>query len=776
MTPGLREPRGTSRRSGRSVTRTLCAALLLVVVALVGCGQPPTPPPAVIDDAAVTPPPPPSPDVGVPAHQALPPVSPPDGPAFEDFAGAEACADCHAERYADWARSVHGRAGGPATPETVMAPFNGRPLKFRDATVTPEKKGDRYQFVVVRGQATPQTYAVDGVVGAGAMYGGGAQTFFNVRADGLWVHLPFEYNVTAKRWFCQTAGPRKWAAIDGSYDLAQCDWPPTQALGFTGGEDCKNCHGSQIDVRYDETRKRFDTRLKSLHINCESCHGPAQKHVTHMKAGSTDVALEALDLLDTRRSTQVCLACHANKAQTAPGYLSGADFDDYFVIDSLWPSKDRKLSFDGRAQAFVYQQAHRYSPCYQSGSMTCVDCHDPHTLAYRDVYGRALEGRFDDGQCTGCHPAKGADHDQHPVGVELRCTDCHMTVTQVPGVGTEIPHGRADHAITVPNSQVCMRCHLERAPQASRHGAPEPIFGQPPPHPLTRNLMGGGSVDLTVSELTADASPAALVAVSRLVENAGRGMRASATALTALSRLSESRERDIAGAALAALIYLQGPDTMELRAKLTDATMRRIVSYNLAALTQFEFTDKRGLASFLSTAGRRIAASTYLFWTNLGRAAFAAGMKEEALSAFTQAVEDPHFDQGPYPLGVPGTRAQLLGILAELHVAKGQLPRAMALYERALALAPHDGVAGRGRCQLLARMNRPLEAARCLGDYLAMDPDFLPGHFIRADLLARVGHLEDALKSAQTGYRMVPDDPEARRLVERLQRATGRGR
>ncbi len=248
--------------------RRLCelARLWALTLILPACGQPPAPavPDAALVVEAQTPP-----DAAPPAAPVLPPISAPPGPRFEDFAGADACAECHGDRHRAWARSVHGRAGGPPTPDTVLAPFRGQSLRFLDATVTPERDGGVYGFVVTRGQAPPRRYTVDGVVGAGAMLGGGAQTFFHRRTDGLWVHLPFEYNVTAEQWFCQTDGPRKWAVIDGSYALSACDWPPTQALGFTGGEDCKNCHGSQIEVRYDEAQKRFATRHHGLHINCE---------------------------------------------------------------------------------------------------------------------------------------------------------------------------------------------------------------------------------------------------------------------------------------------------------------------------------------------------------------------------------------------------------------------------------------------------------------------------------------------------------------------------
>jgi tetratricopeptide (TPR) repeat protein len=237
--------------------------------------------------------------------------------------------------------------------------------------------------------------------------------------------------------------------------------------------------------------------------------------------------------------------------------------------------------------------------------------------------------------------------------------------------------------------------------------------------------------------------------------------------------MSHSPERDIAGAALAALVVLQTPPSAAVKARLADPTTRRIVSYNLAALTQFEWRDAAALTALLAGPGRVIAASTYLFYTTLGRAHFAAGQKTGALAAFTAAVDDPIFAAGPYPLGVPGTRAQLLGILAELTADAGRMEPALKLYDRALAIAPHDGVAARGRCKLLARMGRVDEAARCLGAYLRADPDFLPGHFIRADLLARQGRMREALDSARGGLRITPDEPDARRLVRQLEAAVG---
>ncbi len=135
----------------------------------------------------------------------------------------------------------------------------------------------------------------------------------------------------------------------------------------------------------------------------------------------------------------------------AAGYVSGDDLTEFFAQLTLWNVAERKVDFDGRTLDFAYQQSHLYSDCYVSGSMTCVDCHAPHSLSYRDPHGTPLEGRFDDRQCTGCHPAKARDpRAHHGHGPKTRCTDCHMPFRQHPSVGDRMKHSRSDHAIPVP--------------------------------------------------------------------------------------------------------------------------------------------------------------------------------------------------------------------------------------------------------------------------------------------------------------------------------------
>src|SRR5256885_5374607 len=211
-------------------------------------------------------------------------------PVFDDFVGAEACARCHAEEYAAWAGSTHGRAGGPPSRERVIAPFNGVPIRFKDAVVTPSVlRGGNYVFTVVQNDRPARAFRVAEVVGGGFMAGGGTQAFFAKFADGTLRFLPFDYSKGANRWFCNTLGRTNRLSVPITPDiaLADCgDWPPARILGSTERfQGCQQCHGSQIDVTFDSSARRYATQFTSLAINCESCHGPGRRHADLARSG-----------------------------------------------------------------------------------------------------------------------------------------------------------------------------------------------------------------------------------------------------------------------------------------------------------------------------------------------------------------------------------------------------------------------------------------------------------------------------------------------------------
>ncbi len=397
-----------------------------------------------------------------------------------DFIGAGQCVSCHTGQYTLWRNSTHGRAGGEPGNTKIVAKFDNRKLQFRDAVVIPSitQDGD-YIFRVTEAGRPEETVKVSAVVGGGHMEGGGNQAFFSKYPDGTLRFLPFDFSKTSDVWFVQLKN-LTWVPIGKNVSIHNlAHWPPSCILGTEDRfSNCQNCHGSQILVEPKKKWKRFETDYTTLQINCESCHGPGRNHVERMKSAGadtlTDIGIISFYALDKDQSVNRCLECHAEKAALRNDFLSGDPFESYYSLKFPIMAGEPFLP-DGRIRIFAYQQNHIFSDCYIDGSMTCVDCHEPHSLKYRDVFWKPIPGKFDDRQCTSCHPSKGLDPERHshhkkdsPGNV---CTACHMPYLQHRLLGNDIQFGRSDHTIPIPRpafdaqmgiENACQKCHRDK--------------------------------------------------------------------------------------------------------------------------------------------------------------------------------------------------------------------------------------------------------------------------------------------------------------------------
>ena len=429
---------------------------------------------------------------------------------FADFIGSDQCQVCHADIYEQWKGSSHALAGGPATANNIIAPFNGQPIVLDDVVVYPEQVGSAYRFRMV----TPtgdikQTIDVEFVVGKGLMYGGGTQTFFGKYEDGTYRFLPFDYSKHEDSWFVQLKSDEKWVKIRKDIKLDDLyNWPPHRTLGEINDiSNCQQCHGSQIIAK--KVNDVYDVKFTSLSINCESCHGPAKEHATIMSGivnnvlnNDQGIGIQTAVGLSTDENLNMCFQCHAVKTPIRDDYLPGENLQEFYSLKLPLLGNENPFGLNGRIKTFGYSLNHLYSDCYLNGAMDCTSCHNPHSNSYQDIAGNALIGRFDDNQCLSCHMAKSNDitaHTYHkPESEGSSCVACHMPARQHLAIGTEIQYKRTDHTVAIPRpsfdaaqglESACKQCHVDISEEDLQLTINDWYGPIKPLHPVIANRM-----------------------------------------------------------------------------------------------------------------------------------------------------------------------------------------------------------------------------------------------------------------------------------------------
>lgn len=728
----------------------------------------------------------------------FPPASPLAEPTVtrDDFVGAETCASCHAEQYRLWSGSTHGRAGGDPGPETVIAPFDGRAIRFADGVVVPRIRGGVYEFVVRQDGFAEEAFRVDGVIGRAHMLGGGTQGFISRRPDGTERFLPWDWSGTAGTWFCNTGSRTNagWEPITPETRLADCgDWPPVRPIGTVDRyANCQECHGSQITTGL-APGDGFRTEYTTLQVNCESCHGPGRSHVDATSAPDYEpgdrAAIETLAYLDKDASLGVCFQCHALKDVLREGYLPGESLEAYYALK--YPVLgDRPYTVDGRVRTFAYQATHLASACYLAGPMDCVSCHEPHGQGYWDIDRRPLDDPLDDGQCTSCHASKALDveaHTFHPAGSEgSRCVSCHMPYLQHPEVGDGVPFARSDHVIAIPrpvfDSDVgiegaCVGCHDGRTPLELQSQVVE-WWGELKPHrPLVeglatefraRNLAEAGEMLLRpdetdpliqfqgMSRLLTGYLPPDVDELPPMVEER-------------LLRLTAHPDLDIRSLAAASLHWSRGDDP--------------VVRERLVRMVEGEPRDELLRSRWLLALG---------FLGDLARDEDDFG---ESATAYRKALEirpgDPqvlhalgqmYSRAGEYAQAIDAIRRSLatdptqplarvnLGIAL---AGSGDPEGAREAYEEALAVNPHEPLAHFNLGNLLQGAGRYEEAAEAYADAVGADPGLGRAHFELGRIYIRLERFPEALAHARRAVEFMPDHASSRQMLADLERALG---
>jgi hypothetical protein len=432
----------------------------------------------------------------------------------------------------------------------------------------------------------------------------------------------------------------------------------------------------------------------------------------------SDIGMTPLATLSKDESLKVCFQCHAHKVSINDNqYLPGDDLYSFFSIklSHFWNNAWRP---DGRVLGFGYQDNHLYSDCYLNGSMTCTDCHDPHSQHYRDNVGHPLQGRFDNQQCTGCHASKALGstaHSHHAASSEgNRCTSCHMPFLQHQAVGRLLKFARSDHTIPIPRpgfdeqlgiENACNKCHADRGLDWQLTKTREWYGETKPHHLLVENLLEARSeqdVPTAAENLLAPEAAHPMAQAAGLSQFIQRYLHpdSNASEPVAVERL---------------LVFTKSPD-LDLK---TLALVALQIACNSDAL---------------------------------------------ARSAVQQAKGQLGDDNDPLRNRWTVTADEWGTILAQ----REDLPGAIRCYQAALEIQPRNFVSLSKLALAYLRSNRAEESITTLQQAIALKPYQATLHFQLGQAYAQMSRWSEARQALQTGLRYNPNDPMAKRMLSLL--------
>lgn len=695
-----------------------------------------------------------------------------EGPRYADPA---ACAQCHADIAATYARTGMGRsfarvgsgaAPGAAVPGAsfVHAASDRRyTVSTRDGRVVQR----RHQVGPGGAEVNVVEVAADYVIGSGNH----ARTFAQRAPDGRLLQLPLS-------WYSERGG--HWAMSPG-YDR------PTQ-LDFRRVIDdgCMSCHNGypRQAVRDDGTGPKFPATLPDG-IDCQRCHGPGQRHIDLVEAGDVVAARAAIvhpGTLDRDRQLEVCWQCHLEPTSSplpfqlrrvgrSPfDYVPGTPLADTFLFFDHAPGPDGR---DPHADKFeIAGGAYRLakSACFQQSAMTCQTCHDPH-----DVPRGQDAVRHYTAVCQTCHQTVHAAGTPRVAGAGPRetCMDCHM------------PRRRTDDAV-----HVVMTDHFiqrvrpardltaplqEAVTLAASHYQGEVALYYPRTLPATTeselylalaqvqqgtNLAAGIPRLRQAIERDPTAPAEFAYELARAYAKAGNPVEVIRWAEAALARDASFAPalKELAGAATALGQWDRAIDALQRALALRPADTHALADLGGVYLRR----QQPDLAA--ETLRRALAADAVLptAHNTLGLALLATGDVAAAEHEFGEAIR------------LQPDLAEAHSNLANLLAGRQAYGEAAAHFEAAIRHDPTAAAAHHGYGLVLALSQQPARALAALREAARLQPGRERIQTDIGDVLAGMGRLDEALAAYRLAVQASASDFEARLAMAEL--LLGRGR
>ena len=655
--------------------------------------------------------------------------------------GDAACASCHADIAATYARSGMGRAvsrfardGAPerfdaaGKSPTVCAPDDGSP-------------GGGYCYeAFVRGDSLFQrethpaepgferVYAASHVVGSGNATRSYLMMAGEGDAGGYLTEMPLTWYVERALW-----------DLSPGYDTGNSRFERPVVL------ECLTCHDATPG---HEPSQNFYTDVP-LGISCERCHGPGSAHVEAFEAGDApgETFIVNPAKLSTDLQLDVCQQCHLT-GETV--FKPGHDPTTYRPGRPLSAHRSVFVSEQslGDPEAFgIASHAERMaqSACFEGAlgtpaAMTCTTCHDPH-VAQKELPADAYAAA-----CRSCHTPTAAG--TPPVGGGPLCDRPGATTPAIARSG-DCASGPRRRAGTSDIPHVSFTDHwIRETPPPGRAGGPTTARLPATPFTLVNVLLREGALEgRRVAERPAEADVEAGLALFGVYEKE-HPLPAYLPLAAARLRRGIARGADRTDARVALGRTLAAMDSLAAAVRVLEGAAARDTSDATTALwlgaTRLDAGDAAGaiaplraavrraprftearlqLAEALAATGRPADAATVLAaalaadplrhagaWNDLGLYRLQSGALAGATAALRRAVAlDPRLATARTNLGTA-------------LLAANDLPAAAAQFEAALRLNPTEVPALGNLGVVRQRQGRPADARALFERVLTLEP------------------------------------------------------
>lgn len=305
-----------------------------------------------------------------------------------NFAGDEACAECHRKEYEAHQRSGHSRTAVRMA-ESELAQRLEKMGQYDDS-----RRDQKWKFsskdgeFLVKDETHPTMPAlpVTWLLGSGVH----AQTAIAVdekRGQGVELRWTWLANQQALG-----LTPDHAQFDEYNRNSMECFGRPLQHRGVL---ECLGCHMTMGPP--PGAPPRADLFIPN--VGCERCHGPRKKHAELAKIGRGHESKPLINYKNAEQYITACAQCHR---------------DENSIDKSAEPHELARFQPYGLKKSKCYLNS--------EGQLSCAYCHDPHDATSHD---RSLYIQ----QCQSCHQ----DQKQSticPVKPQGDCIECHMPAVE----------------------------------------------------------------------------------------------------------------------------------------------------------------------------------------------------------------------------------------------------------------------------------------------------------------------------------------------------------